>query len=515
MCTASWSKAANLLAAFTAGVPTLWAMAIPTTGSVSVAMSWQPAAEEPPPPTHPSSGQMPEADAPRPAPSSEPPTQDNPTPTSPAPAPGPEVAPPGPRAPNEGVAGEGAGGTVPANPADQREVRVVTTSGGVFVGLLVEQNAERIILRINNIPTPFAAKDISKIETLLTNRERYEQYRAALDPKDTRGRRSLAQWLVSVDMFPEALEQLNEILRLDSNDAKAAEMRLVVQGLMDLRSKKPSEAPVRTTVEQKEPKAKPAQFPVLSAEDINMIRVYEVNLSDPPRMSVARNVVTRLLEEYAGDPLVPVSREGRDALYRRRPEEILELMFKLRARNLYGEVKIQQDPSSMRMFREQIHRGWLLNYCATTDCHGGTEAGNFWLNTRAPNTDATVYTNFYIMEKTRVRATRGEKRDEMVPLINYANPAQSPLLQLALPPENSLFPHPTPNRPGKSPFRPLFRDDSDPRFRKTVDWIASMFLPRPDYRIDYIPPRPPAPAIAQQPGTEGDPRDPGAPPLVH
>jgi hypothetical protein len=480
MCTAAWTKAACLMAAFTAGVPTLWAMATPTTGLITVAMCWQPESEETPPPTDDTAGPKPEADAPRPE-------------TAPLPAPQPTPQP---------------------NPADQREARIVTTSGTVFTGLLVEHGNDRIVLKIGGIPTPFPIKDISKVETLLPNRDRYEQYRSALDPKDTRGRLSLSQWLVSVDMFNEALLNLDEVLKLDPDEKRALDLKTVVEGLIQLRKNRdrPVSPSIATRpVNQARPKA--AQFPVLSADEINMIRVYEVNLADPPRMSVARSVVTRLLEEYAGDPLVPVSREGRDAIYRRRADEILELMFKLRARDLYGEIKVQQDPASMRLFRDQVHRGWLLNYCATTDCHGGTEAGSFWLNTRAPNTDASVYTNFYIMEKTRIKATRGDRRDEMVPLIDYANPSQSPLLQLALPPENSLFPHPTPNRPGKAPFKPLFRDENDARFRKTVEWIGTMFLPRPDYRIDYLPPKPPAPAIAQQPRDDGPPEGEENPPL--
>jgi hypothetical protein len=483
MCTAAWTKVACLMAALTAGVPTLWAMATPTTGSITVAMCWQPESEETPPPTDDTAGPPPEADAPRPH--AKPEADKDAVPASP---PAPQPAP-------------------PVNPADQREARIVTSNGTVFTGLLVEHGNDRIVLKIGGIPTPFPAKDITKIETLLPNRDRYEQYRSALDPKDVRGRLSLSQWLVSVDMFNEALVHLDEVLKIDPDEKRAIDLKTVVEGLIQLRKNRdrPSNPSIATRpATQTRTKASP--FPVLSADDINMIRVYEVNLADPPRMSVARSVVTRLLEEHAGDPLIPVSREGRDAIYRRRADEILALMFKLRARDLYGEIKVQQDPASMRLFRDQVHRGWLLNYCATTDCHGGAEAGSFWLNTKGPNTDATVYTNFYIMEKTRIRATRGDRRDEMVPLIDYANPAQSPLLQLALPPENSLYPHPTPNRPGKAPFKPLFRDENDSRFRKTVEWMGTMFLPRPDYRIDYVPPKPPAPEVAPQ-SRDSDPQE--------
>ncbi len=466
MRTVPWHHAAILAAAFTAGLPTI-SSADTLRATLSLAcMCWQPEKDGEPPTPSPGDSTTP-AGSPAPASADGPPVGDQPPSLS---------------------------------PGDQREARILMTNGNSFTGLLVEHNKELVVLKISGIPTPFFVKDIARVETLLPNRERYEQLKGALDPKDVRSRLNLAQWLFSVEMFPEALDEVTQALKLDPQEQKAADLKLIIEQQIRLRERgrKPKDA---DPAKPAEPKVKLPPFPTLNPDQINTIRVYEVNLADPPRMSVARDVVTKLMEQYAGDPLVPVSREGRDALYRKRPEQILELMFKLRARDFYTQVKVLQDPESMRKFRDEVHRGWLMNSCATSDCHGGSEAGRLMLSNRLPNSDATVYTNFLILDRFRIRTVKGDRKGDLVPLIDYANPKNSPLLQLGLPPEESLYPHPTPNRPGKATFRPMFRSEEDGRYQRAVEWIQSMYLPRPDYRIDYTPPVPPKP-VAQQPAGE-------------
>ncbi len=393
---------------------------------------------------------------------------------------------------------------VAVRPDQQREARVVMTDGSVRTGLLIERTVDMVILKINNIRTPCPIKDIAGIEMLPTNRERYEQYQKALDPKDTRNRLNLAAWLQSVDMLPEALDQIETVLTLDPGNVKAEDLARLIREQIKLQKNAGKGVENAPEAKPAEARNKPPVFPLLSPEQINLIRVYEVNLADPPRMTVTRDAITRMMERFAGDPLIPANREGREAMYRKRPEQILELKFKLRDRDGYGDVKILEDPLAMKLFRDDVHRGWLINYCATSDCHGGTEAGRLWLYNRHPNSDATAYTNYLILDRFRARAPKGDHKGEPVPLIDYANPAQSPLLQLALPPADSLFPHPAPERAGKSGYRPLMRSAEDARFQRAVAWMQSMYIPRPDYgRIDYRSPEPPQ-AVAQQPPKPAD-----------
>ena len=138
----------------------------------------------------------------------------------------------------------------------------------------------------------------------------------------------------------------------------------------------------------------------------------------------------------------------------------------------------------MRLWRKQIHGTWFAGSrgsCASANCHGGQEAGRLYLSNKRTNTDATVYTNFYIADQFTLR--------DGTPLINYEEPAESPLLQMALPREISRRPHPNVGRSeGRRGWRSFFRDEDDLRFRRAVEWIKSMYSPHPDYPIGYEPP---------------------------
>jgi hypothetical protein len=179
---------------------------------------------------------------------------------------------------------------------------------------------------------------------------------------------------------------------------------------------------------------------------------------------------------------MPRTREGQAALYRASPARILDLMFRVRARNLYSEVKVLDQPRSMRQFRDELHRSWIINSCATTRCHGGNEAGRLRLHNRRPGSDQTLYTNFLILERFRLA--------DDTPLINYEDAGRSPLLHMGLPRDSSRFAHPVvPGADGRGDlWKPAFRSPTDRRFLEATEWIMSMYRPRPDYPIEYTPP---------------------------
>src|SRR5690606_26176551 len=136
---------------------------------------------------------------------------------------------------------------------------------------------------------------------------------------------------------------------------------------------------------------------------INLLKVYEIDLNDPPRLMISRRTVEDLLSTYAGHPLIPVSVEGRDAIMRWRDVQVLDLIFRLRARDFYGRVEVLESPASMKRFRDDVNRGWLVNSCATTRCHGGEQAGRLRLFNRRPSAEASYYTNFLILDRFRLK----------------------------------------------------------------------------------------------------------------
>ena len=226
------------------------------------------------------------------------------------------------------------------------------------------------------------------------------------------------------------------------------------------------------------PKEKP--LPLLTPEQVNLIRVYEIDLLDPPRVRIDPSDIQEFLLAYRDDPRVPQTPEGRQALIAGDPLDIVRLMFELKAREFYGRVRVLDDPEAMRRFRQDV-TGWLVVGCATSRCHGGTEAGKLRLSFRNPRGEAQAYTNFYILTKATL--------EDGTPLIDLEEPDNSPLLHLGLRRNGSRFPHPeVPSDRGLGEdWRPVFGRAQDGRWRETTAWIRSLYQPRPEYPIEYPP----------------------------
>lgn len=378
----------------------------------------------------------------------------------------------------------------PTTPSDldeldklEPECVVELSDGRRIEGRLVEQTDSIVRVRINTIVSTFKTDDIDRVRVLEPVRIRYERMRRAAGDTNIEQLLMLNDWLVEHHRFRLALTEIEHVLRLDPSNARAlARQRYLQQQIKLLDHARPDgAAPRRDRPDEPER----FHFPLLTANQINLIRVFEVDLANPPRMLIERATVDKLIERYAGTDLIPTTREGRRSLYRKRPEQILELMFRLRARELYGEVKVLEDPPALRLFRDEVHRKWLIPRCATNDCHGGQDAGRLWLANERSNAPAVVYTNFLILERFRM--------DDGRPLIDYDEPAKSPLLQLALPTDLSKVPHPVVSELGRvKPWRPALKTTDDPRFIQAVKWIRSMYRPRPEhgYPVDYDPPVP-------------------------
>jgi hypothetical protein len=195
-------------------------------------------------------------------------------------------------------------------------------------------------------------------------------------------------------------------------------------------------------------------------------------------MVIDRETIARFMDEHAGEPGMPKNQQEREAMFRLSPSRLLDLMFRLQARELYPNVRVLDQPRPLRLFRDNVHRALIANYCATSRCHGGAEAGRLMLASKRPSAEATVYTNFLILERYRL--------PDGTPMINYEEPAKSPLLTLALPREAAATKHPiVPGPEGRGDrWKPFYKGTDDKRFTEAVEWIKSMYRPRPDYPIE-------------------------------
>ena len=385
----------------------------------------------------------------------------------------------------------------PVQPSDEMpEVIVTLRDGQRYSGLLVSRDENSIVLKIAGIVTTLKASQVDRVQVFPPIQERYRQMRATIDDNDVDGLLRLVQWLRSKGLYDSALAELEHVLKVQPDNPQALEAKTMISSQREL-AKRAGEGK-QPPPPKAGPEAKGAEFPLLSERDINTIKVYEVDLADPPRIVIDRETIAQMIEQHPGDPLMPDSQEGREALYRTNPTKILDMLFKMQARPLYERVRVLDHPRSMKSFRDKVHGAWLVNACATTRCHGGSEAGRFMLASAKPRSDATVYTNFLILERYRTRDGKA--------LINYDEPGRSLLLQTGLPRDRSQMPHPeVAGTQGNSDlFRPVFRTEEDAKFKDAVEWIKSMYRPRPEYPIQYT-----------LPGPQGlAPADPNAPPVT-
>ncbi len=431
---------------------------------------------------------------------SQPPIEPKPTATTPAPTQtSPEtsspVTPPAETPPAEKPVTETpVTETPPAKPAEIRapadpeykdpiETEITLKDGRKITGEYIRQDSTRILLRIAGIETPLSMSDVDRVVQLPSVEDRYKQLRASIDPNDVGGLVRLSEWLLARKRYSLALMEVDRAIEADANSAVALQQRTLVIEQARLAEAGSVKTPTdlnknladKPLVVPRQPKE---EFPFLTPDQINLIRVFEVDLKDPPRMFIAKEALDRFLNTYAGQGTVPETREGKDAFLRLRASKQLEAIFSVKARDFYSEVRVAENPAIFKRFRDDVQRGWVVNACATTLCHGGKDAGRFQLANIRPGSDEATYTNFLIIERYRTK--------DGLPLIDYAQPNRSPLLHLALEREVSLFPHPPTDGPKR--WQPVFRSEKDEKFKKTLDWITGMFKPRPDYPIEYTTP---------------------------
>lgn len=438
-----------------------------------------------------------------PALGSEPPESPTSPPSS-QPAPTEPVAPESPD--RKGVAPAPKNETGPAsNPtapesepatSGQFETILILKDGSQVVGRLVSIDDEKYTVLIAGIPTRFAKENVLKLLPQPPVEERYKQMRAAIDDSDLDRRVLLAEWLRDRKRYDLALSELDAVLRIDGAHPRAKELKKTIELQMDIDKAAAERKAVRESdkgtdklsappPDGEEPKEADTShlFPVLSDDQVNLIRVYEIDLTNPPRLLIPRELIATLIQRYSDDSLLPATPELREKLYQTKPSQILDLLYHLKAKDLYPMVKVLEDPASMQAFRRDVHQGWLMNGCASNRCHGGEEAGRLYLKRSRPTDASTYYTNFLILDRFRLADGK--------PLINYDEPEKSPLLQMSMPRNLATRPHPAVrNQAGIDQWKPAIRSIDDRRYRATLDWIRSMYRPRPDYGLTYDPPAP-------------------------
>ncbi len=358
-----------------------------------------------------------------------------------------------------------------------RRVKVIFNDDRVLIGSLIEDGYEFVVMEIQGIRTKYPREAVYGVRPYPTDRELYERFRTTLDPDQYAARYTLSLWLYNKKMYPESKRELESLLEATNHyDAKRllkevnAQIALMEGGAAAPTdpANDPSKAPSRV---------KPAGklgTTLLSDADVNLIRVYELDLAKPPRLQVPESLIRTMLEKYADSSLIPAKSAEKTAFYTKEPVEIVKLLFALKARDLYGDIKVLGEPESLNMFRTRIHNAWLIGNCATSKCHGGTDAGRFFLYGKDFKDDNVRYTNLLILLRTRI---------DTRPLIDPEKPIDSLIYQYALPKTEARWPH-----PDVRGYSPIFTQGRHGLQDDFVDWVRSMRQPHGEYPIEFTPP---------------------------
>jgi hypothetical protein len=360
------------------------------------------------------------------------------------------------------------------DPEPEQRGIVYLLNGQHREGIIVEDTFEHVLMVINGIQARLNREFVDFVVLEPTFEQQYEEFRANLQPNMYAQHLQLCRWLIEQRRYELAKENLQEILAAEEIH-EARRLLALVNAQLELIASRHRDAnlPINEP-ETVSDGPKRVAAPILTHDDVNLMRVYEIDFDNPPRLTVQPETVRKLFRDYGTNQLIPATQAERNAMIRGDAARIVRLMFELRARELYPEVQVNSEPHAMNMFRLRVHNTWLLNNCATSGCHAGPDAGAFQLHRRGYADDRVRYTNFLILERLDV--------DPQWPLINYDEPEMSLILQYGLPRDAARLPH-----PDVRGWSPVFARPNDRMYQDSIRWIRSMMQPRPEYPIEFDP----------------------------
>jgi hypothetical protein len=357
-----------------------------------------------------------------------------------------------------------------------RRVRVAFNDGRIIVGALVEDGYEHVEIEVAGIKTKYAREAVTAVYPYPTDRELYARFRKSLEPDQYGARYTLALWLYNKKMYPEARTELESLLEATNHYEAKRLLTEVSAQIALMEGAQPAVDPAKDDPEALSDVRGASGVlgsALLSDAEVNLIRVYELDTANPPRIQVSPALIDAMLEKYADSELIPAKSAERTAFKTKEPIEIVKTLFALKARELYKDIEVLGDPESIALMRQSVHP-WLIGNCATSKCHGGADAGRFFLHNRRVSDPNVVYTNLLILQRTRL---------DTLPLIDAEKPTDSLIFQYALPKTEARRPHPEVR--GWAPVLSNSRKNLQEKF---VDWVRAMRMPRGDYPIEYTPP---------------------------
>ena len=369
-----------------------------------------------------------------------------------------------------------------AAPVSARIAVVTTTDGRTLEGEMVRESGEVVVLSIAGIEASIPQDQVETLTYRETNQEYFDQKRAELEDADIDGRLELVQELIERDALEIAESELTSLDRQYPDDPRVIEKRQLVQARRSLKTggELDAERAAAGGSGEGRPRTTAAGATAaradayLSEEQMNRLKVFEVDLDEEPRITIPRETLDKFFDSYAGQEGVPAGTSERQQFLRLSGSEQLQMLFDKQARELYGEVSVRSVPGPLAEFRRSVNPRHVARYLAPHFGNGKVEGFNVF--TSRPDSEQEAFTNFYLLTQMKI---------DGIPMIDRGNPDQSLMLQWGLPRDQAQ--HPAPDVEG---WRPAFRSTDDPAYVRYREWIESLWgQDTPDYGIDYTPPQ--------------------------
>lgn len=400
-----------------------------------------------------------------------------------------------------------------------REVVVELKNGSEVRGDMVGDNPEGVTLMISGIRREIARADIAQVRQVVTPADEFRNRRSEIKNDDFAARLELATWGYDKGLYDQTLGELRSLAKaMPEDDVSYRRVQLLIRVVGDkLEEQRQREAERNRPTTPRQPDRQPVRPDVdaggddgprgparagraeetdmLTDEQINLINVYEIDLSERPAIVVPPETVEKLFDQYKTEPALKpfMNRRGQGIFRGLQGWQQLDVMFQAGARNLYDQVNVTQPPPAMLTWMRSIHRTYVLNYCGTAECHGGEDGKGFPLFLGRTSDRRVAYTNFYILNQAKTVRGLG---------IDRRNPGESLLIQYGMPREIAEYPHPVVE---DGSWQPFFRAPvtSDRNYQAMVDWMTNqLYRPAPNYGINYTAPER-KPAAPEAPA-EGD-----------
>lgn len=214
---------------------------------------------------------------------------------------------------------------------------------------------------------------------------------------------------------------------------------------------------------------------LLDKSDINLMKVYEIQLKNNPTVVVTRTIAEKILATQRENPAMAefLGRDGERKFRSLKQLELLDLIFAIGDRSIYKDVLIRTEPQTLKYYRTKINAIYVRGYCGK--CHANPRNPAPGLTLFSQLSEAGAYSNLALL--------RHMENKDGIPLIFPPTPEKSPLFQYGLPPEAARTPHPQVPK-----LRPFFKNAEDPRYLDWLEWTSLLWGQNENYPVKIMGP---------------------------